>query len=132
MFALACLKKRLFTFYHHGFRYGCLRISSSFGRLFLDPRMGNILFSAKYKQNTHTYTKWSRKLSISVFSDYYKTVFSCLSRGNEKLLKSCTVSRAVSRVIMRVRKPKVEYKLALQEKPQRSILTYYYKKQLIT
>ena len=37
-----------------------------------------------------------------------------VSRGNEKL-------------IMRVHKPKVEYKLALQEKPQGSILTYYYK-----
>ena len=29
-----------------------------------------------------------------------------------------TVSRAVSLVIMRVRKPKVEYKLTLQEKPE--------------
>ena len=28
---------------------------------------------------------------------------------------------------MRVHKPKVEYKLALQEKPQGSILAYYYK-----
>ena len=28
---------------------------------------------------------------------------------------------------MQIRKLKVEYKLALQEKPQRSILTYYYK-----
>ena len=55
-------EKSLFTFYHHGLRYGCSRISSSFGRLFLDPRMGNILFSAKhliYKRNTHTYTKWN-------------------------------------------------------------------------
>ena len=37
------------------------------------------------------------------------------------------VSRTVSQLIMRVRKPKVEYKLALQEKPEGSILTYYYK-----
>ena len=28
---------------------------------------------------------------------------------------------------MQVRKPKDEYKFALQEKPQGSILTYYYK-----
>ena len=36
---------------------------------------------------------------------------------------SLSVPRTVSQVIMRVRKPKVEYKLALQEKPT---LTYYY------
>ena len=40
---------------------------------------------------------------------------------------SLNVSRTVSQLIMRVHKPKVEYKLALQEKPQGSILTYYYK-----
>ena len=33
---------------------------------------------------------------------------------------------------MRVRKPKVEYKLALQEKPQWSTLTYYYKTNNLT
>ena len=33
---------------------------------------------------------------------------------------------------MRVHKPKVEYKLALQEKPQGSILTYYYKRKKLT
>ena len=89
-------------FYLHGFRYGCSRISSSFGRLFLDPRMGNILFNAKHrmsKQNTHTYTKGSRKLSISIFSDYYKTVASYLSGGNEGYS------------YMRVHKPTVAYKL---------------------
>ena len=40
---------------------------------------------------------------------------------------SLNVSRAVSQVIMRVHKPKVEYKLALQERPRERILTYYYK-----
>ena len=45
---------------------------------------------------------------------------------------SLNVSRAVSQVIMRVHKPKVEYKLALQEKPQGSILTYYYKTNNLT
>ena len=33
---------------------------------------------------------------------------------------------------MRVHKPKVEYKLALQEKPQGSILAYYYKTNNLT
>ena len=37
-----CLKKIVFTVYQHGFRYRCSRISSSFGRLFLDPRMANV------------------------------------------------------------------------------------------
>ena len=63
------------------------------------------LLSAKtwtFKQTTHTYTKWSRKISISILSDYYKTVFSYLSRGNENLLKSPC---AVSQLIMRVSKP---------------------------
>ena len=45
---------------------------------------------------------------------------------------SLSFSRAVSLVIMRVDKPKVEYKLALKEKPQGSILTYYYKRKNLT
>ena len=45
---------------------------------------------------------------------------------------SLVISRAISQVIMRVHKPKVEYKLALQEKPQGSILTYYYKTNNLT
>ena len=48
------------------------------------------LFSAKtriYKQNTHTHTQnGSKKLSISILTDYYKSILSFLSR----------VSRAVS------------------------------------
>ena len=40
---------------------------------------------------------------------------------------SLSVSRAVSQVIMRVRKLTVAYKLALQQKTQGSIMTYYYK-----
>ena len=38
-----------------------------------------ILFSAKtqiYQQNTHTYTNCSRKLSISILSNYYTKLFS--------------------------------------------------------
>ena len=45
---------------------------------------------------------------------------------------SLNVSRAVSQVIMQVHKPKVEYKLALQVKPQGSIWTYYYKTNNLT
>ena len=45
---------------------------------------------------------------------------------------SLNVSRAVSQVIMPVHKPKVECKLALQEKLQGSILTYYYKRKNLT
>ena len=37
---------------------------------------------------------------------------------------SLGVSRTVSQLIIRVRKPKVEYKLVIQEKPQGNILTY--------
>ena len=39
------------------------------------------------------YTKWSWKLFISILSDYYITVFSVLSRENEKLLKSQRFTR---------------------------------------
>ena len=39
-------------------------------------------------------------------------------------LLSLSVSRAVSQVIMRIHKPTVEYKLALQQKPQGSTLKY--------
>ena len=61
---------------------------------------------------------WSWKLSISILSDYFGTVFSVLSRGSEKLLKSQSFTHRVSQLIMRVHKPKVEYKLALQERPK--------------
>ena len=37
---------------------------------------------------------------------------------------SLGVSRTVSQLIIRVRKPKVEYKLVIQVKPQGNILTY--------
>ena len=56
----------------------------------------------------------SCKLSISSLFD----VFSVLSRGSEKLLKSQRFTHRVSQLIMRVHKPKVEYKLALQERPK--------------
>ena len=39
-------------------------------------------------------------------------------------LSRLSVSRTVSHLIMRVRKPTVAYKLVLQEKPQKRTLTY--------
>ena len=39
LFEFACLRKRWLTFYHNGFYYQRWWASSSFGRLFLDPRM---------------------------------------------------------------------------------------------
>ena len=50
-----------------------------------------ILFSANnriYKQNTHVHTQGrAENFFISILSDYYKTVFSVLSGGNEKKKK---------------------------------------------
>ena len=45
---------------------------------------------------------------------------------------SLNVSRAVSQVITRVHKPKDEYKLARQKKPQGTIFMYYYKTNNLT
>ena len=45
--------KILFTFYHHSFRYGCSRISSSFGHLFLHPRMGTYSIGVCSAVGTH-------------------------------------------------------------------------------
>ena len=72
------------------------------------------LFSAKtriYKQNIHKLS-WKRPISIlfDIFSFYLEE------------MKVLSFSRAVNQLIMRVHKPKVEYKLALQEKPQGSNL----------
>ena len=69
-----------------------------------------VLFSAKtriYKQNTRTYTQSGAENSLFQF---------CLTIPNRYLLSisSLSVSLAVSQVIMRVHKPTVAYKLALQ------------------
>ena len=55
--------------------------SSVINGLYLALKFGYI-----NKINTHTYTTWSWKLIISVLTDYYKTVFSVLSRGNKRLI----------------------------------------------
>ena len=53
--------------------------------------------------------------------------FSLIYLEEMKNYWSLSVSHAVSQVIMRVLKPTVAYKLAVQWKTQGSILTYYYK-----
>ena len=67
-------------------------------------------------------------------SGRHKTPKCCLTFSpiNLEEMKVLSFSRAVNQVIMRVHKPKVEYKLALQEKPQGSTLTYYYKTNNLT
>ena len=83
------------------------------------------LFSAKtriYKQNTRTYTQSGAENSLFQFCLTITELFSPFYLEEMKNYWSLNVSRAVSQVIMRVHKPKVEYKLALQEKPQGSNL----------
>ena len=83
------------------------------------------LFSSKtwiYKQNTHTYTQSGAENSLFQFCLTITKLFSNCYLEEMKNYWSLNVSRAVSQVIMQVHKPKVEYKLALQEKPQGSNL----------
>ena len=49
-------------------------------------------------------------VSIYILTDYYKSVFSFLYRGKEKLLKSSSYC-AVNQLIMRVNKSNIAYKL---------------------
>ena len=88
-----------------------------------------LLFGARksdiYEQNTHTHTQSRTENSLFQFS---LTIAKPLSLSYPEEMKnhlSLVISRTVNQLIMRVRKPKVEYKLALQEKTQGSILTYY-------
>ena len=89
------------------------------------------LFSAKTRinktlahiQNTRTYTQSGAENSLFQFCLTITELFSPFYLEEMKVL---SFPRAVSYVIMRVRKPKVEYKLALQLDPRERILTYYY------
>ena len=77
------------------------------------------LFSAKtriYKQNTRTYTQSGAENSLFQFCLTITQLFSKSYLGEMKNYWSLNVSSTVSQLIMRVYKPKVEYKLALQEK----------------
>ena len=81
------------------------------------------LFSAKtriYKQNTRTYTQIGAENALfQSLSDCTVTEpFSPFYLEDMKNYYSLSVSRTVNQLIMRVHKPKVEYKLALQERPK--------------
>ena len=71
-----------------------------------------------YKQNTRTYTQSGAENSLFQFCLTITEPFSSFYLEEMKNYQSLSVSRAVSQLIMRVRKPKVEYKLALQERPK--------------
>ena len=76
-----------------------------------------VLFSAKtriYKQNTRTYTQSGAENSLFQFCRTITEPLSPFYLEEMKNYLSLSVSRAVSQVIMRVHKPTVAYKLALQ------------------
>ena len=84
-----------------------------------------VLFSAKtriYKQNTRTYTQSGAENSLFQFCLTITEPFSPFYLEEVKNYLSLSVSRAVSQVIMRVHKPTVTYKLALQLKNPREHL----------
>ena len=76
-----------------------------------------VLFSAKtriYKQNTLTYTQSGAENSLFQICLTITEPLSPFYLEEMKKYLSLSVSRAVSQVIMRVHKPTVAYKLALQ------------------
>ena len=76
-----------------------------------------VLFSAKtriYKQNSRTYTQSGAENSLFQFCLTITEPLSPIYLEEMKNYLSVSVSRAVSQVIMRVHKPTVAYKLALQ------------------
>ena len=75
------------------------------------------LFNAKtriYKQNSRTYTQSGAENSLFQVCLTTTKPFSLFYLEETKNYWSLNVSRAVSQVIMRVHKPTVAYKLALQ------------------
>ena len=76
-----------------------------------------VLFSAEtriYKQNTRTYTQSGAENSLFQFCLTITEPLSPFYLEEMKKYLSLSVSRAVSQVIMRVHKPTIAYKLALQ------------------
>ena len=67
------------------------------------------LTNSFHKKSCITAMDW--KLFISILSDYYKTVFFFSISRKWKTVKVLSFSRTVSQFLMRVHKPKVEYKL---------------------
>ena len=81
------------------------------------------LFSSKtriYINKTHLHKAFGAENSTSILFDVSPFYFEDM----KNYLLSLSVSRAVSQVIMRIHKPTLEYKLALQQKPQGSTLKY--------
>ena len=66
-----------------------------------------------YKQNKHTYTQCGAEHSLFQFCPTNTEPFSAFY-----LEEKVSAFHAVSQLIMRVCKLKVEYKLAIQEKPK--------------
>ena len=76
-----------------------------------------VLFTAKtriYEQNTRTYTQSGAENSLFQFCLTITEPLSPFYLEEMKNYLSLSVSRAVSQVIMRVHRPTVAYKLALQ------------------
>ena len=85
LFEFACLGKILFTFWYHGFYYQRWSASSSFGWLFLDPRLGiiaGIYFDTRWVDpngvcsavGTH-HPRDTGKCSIPSLSSFLMTVY---------------------------------------------------------
>ena len=75
---------------------------------YLAPKLGYI-----YKQNTYTQRGAENSISILIC-----LTFSPIYPEEMKNYYRLSVARTVSQLIMRVHKLRVEYKLALQERPK--------------
>ena len=78
----------------------------------------------KNKTHTHIYTQSGAENSLFQVCLTITEPFSPFYLEEMKSNWSLSVSRTVSQLIMRVRKPTVADKLVLQEKPQERTLTY--------
>ena len=76
----------------------------------LCPTRASRAWEPRYKQNTRTYTQSGAENSLFQFC----LTFSPFYLKEMKNYYSLSVSRTVSQLIMRVQKPTVAYKLALQ------------------
>ena len=102
MFEFACLRKRLFTFYHREFQALLDACSSTREREILYLALKIACINIKHTQSRAENSLFQFCLTITKpFSPIYL----------EEIKKSLSVSGAVSHVIMRVYKPTVAYKL---------------------
>ena len=117
LFEFVCLRKRLFTFYHHCFCCRCSQISSCFGRLFLDPRM------KKTQNKTHKHTHSGAENSLFQFCLTITKPFPpiYLEEMKSLLIKSQRFTRRYSGNYTSLQAPRFS-----STEPQGSTLTYYY------